>query len=80
MIGIMTSISPDEVAPHERPITLVSPDGEYFICRFKQGQVIQERTYFWGVVRSGEEWPLIYTRNLEDAMAWFGRHLLETCF
>lgn len=75
-----TTLSPDEVAKHERPISVITPDGNYQILHFREGQVIAGETFWWAVARAHDPWPGVYTTSLEEAMGWLGRQLLQTCF
>lgn len=76
----LTTLTPDEIAPFERPILVTTPDGSYEVIHFKTGQVIAGEVFWWGVVRTSEVWPEVYSTSLEDAMGWLARRLLQTCF
>jgi len=80
MINGLTTLSPEVVAPGDRPISVTTPDGVYQVIHFREGQVIAGETFWWGVVRLNEMWPEVYATGLEHAMEWLGRRLLETCF
>ena len=79
-INGLTTLSPDEVAKHDRPISVITPDGSYQVLHFREGQVIAGATFWWAVVRTNEHWPEVYATSLEAAMGWLGHRLCETCF
>jgi hypothetical protein len=76
----LTCITPEVLAQNTRPISIITPDGSFAIMKFRTGQVIDDQTYWWAVVRTEAIWPEVYTTSLEEAMNWLSRRLLETCF
>ena len=77
----LTTLVPEELMYNtQTPITITTPDGFYEVLHFPTGQRVGLATFWYAVRRQGDPLANVFTTTLEEAMGWFARRMLETCF